>query len=251
MVSREEWKTLIGMAPREFVTQAHTYRSNFTSYTMPVLLGCHDGHDYVVKSATQPELFRVLCSDQIMGHIAMTIGAPAPVVRLVEIPQELIEGEPEMAKIPAGIAHGSRYLKNVSKIRQGIQFQNVPENRSRFALLSIMYGLAGVDGDHQFFYEDSTNIVWSFDHGHFFHSGPCWTIETLRATPAAVPDPVIAIGCGLAVEELTEAAKCLVHLMDEAIAFAVASPEDAWQIMMDERIALAEHFRSRADDLAI
>ena len=92
----------------------------------------------------------------------------------------------------------------------------------------------------QLVYEDSTNIVWSFDHGHFFHSGPCWTIETLRATPAAVPDPVIAIGCGLAVEELTEA----------AIALAVASPEDAWQIMMDERIALAEHFRSRADDLA-
>jgi hypothetical protein len=61
---------------------------------------------------------------------------------------------------------------------------------------------------------------------------------------------VIAIGCGLAVEELTEAAKCLVYLMDEAIALAVASPEDAWQIMMDERIALAEHFRSRADDLA-
>ena len=94
MVSREEWKTLIGMAPREFVTQAHTYRSLSTK-------------------------IRRISS----GHSIMAI----------------------------------------------------------FFILD----LAG-------------------------------RTKTLKATPASVPDSVIAMGCGLVAEELTEAAKCLVHLMDEA-----------------------------------
>lgn len=247
MISADAWKTLIETAPEGIVVRAHSYRTRFPDRSRPILLGCDDRHDYVVKSATRPQLLRSICSDQIMGHIAAAIGAPVPEVRLVEIPQAIISATPEIADVPAGIAHGSRYMSNASKTRQGIKFVNVPENRPRFALLALMYGLAGVASDHQFFYEDTTNIVWSFDHGHFFHGGPHWTIETLQAAPPVDFDLLLVEDCLLEVPELAAAAQSLVNLVDAAIASAVASPQEAWNIVMEERVAIAQHLRSRAD----
>lgn len=140
-----------------------------------------------------------------MGHVAAALLAPVPIVRIVHIPQELIDGEPALAGVPAGPAHGSRYMPNASKTRQGIKYENLPMNRDRFALLAVMYGLAGVNTDHQFFYEDGTNLVWSFDHGHFFNGGPNWTMDSLRGTPAAAPDAKISAQCGFNSDELSSA----------------------------------------------
>jgi len=247
MISADEWETLITNAPPGTVVHAQSYRYRFKSRSRPTLLGCSDKHDYVVKSGTREQLLRSICSDQIIGHIAATLGAPVPVVRLVEIPQRLIDGTPEIADVPAGIAHGSRYMKNVSKTRQGIMFENVAENRPRFALLALMYGLAGVVSDHQFFYEDTTNIVWSFDHGHFFPGGPHWTIESLTSAPPVEFDSKLSEACKLLTDELMAAAHSLGRLINDAIAQAVASPQAAWQIVMEERVAMAQYLRSRAD----
>ena len=250
MTSAEEWCELIENAPRAIKVTAHSYRGiRFKTFTMPFLVGCDDGHDYVVKPATSEDVTRSICSDQIMGHIAATIGAPVPPVRLVEISQSFLQLQPTLTGVSAGIAHGSRYLANISKKPMLFQFCELPQNRTRFALLSIMYGLAGVDGDHQFFYEDSTKLVWSVDHGLFFHYSTCWTIDTLKATPLATPDKRIVSECSLVESEIVEAAKSLLQLVDAAIAKAVASPVDAWNIIIEERVALAEHFRSRADKL--
>ncbi len=195
---------------------------------------------------TDQALLRAICNDQVMGHVAAALVAPVPAVKIVNIPQELIDGEPALAALPAGPAHGSRYMPNASKTRQGFAFQNLPENRPRFALLAIMYGLAKVDGDHQFFYEDGSNRVWSFDHGHFFPNGPEWTIQTLAACAAATPDPTIVGGCNLIEDELDEAREDLNGLTEAAIAMAVASPDAGWRLDDAERVALAHHLDTRA-----
>ncbi len=250
MPTREEWINLIKGCPRDLQVTAHSYRGiAFASFASPVVLGCDDGHDYVVKSIHDDGLKRAICSDQVMGHIAGTMAAPVPIVRIVNVPQELIAAEIRLAKIPAGPAHGSRYVPNASKTRQRIAFQNLPGNRPRFASLAAMYGLAHVDGDHQFFYEDGTNLVWSFDHGHFFHDGPQWTVDSLEASPPVDFDATIAGACAFTSDELTLAAQTLDAVVDLPIADAVASPDDSWGITFDERVALAEHFSSRSTQM--
>lgn len=112
-----------------------------------------------------------------------------------------------------------------------------------------MYGLAGCFSDHQFFYEDGTHWVWSFDHGHFFYGGPNWTPVSLASSPTAAPDPTIVNTCRLTPEEVQNALPNLRSALNESLALAVSSPAAAWGITMDDRIVLAEHLATRRDRL--
>jgi hypothetical protein len=113
----------------------------------------------------------------------------------------------------------------------------------------MMYGWAGVFSDHQFFYEDTTNRVLSFDHGHFFPSGPNWTIGSLRAAPVAIPDPMIVAACGLTNDELGEARNALLAMTAGIIAGAVSSPPVEWGLSIDEQIELATYLETRLSQL--
>ena len=247
-----DWEKLIHSAPSPLRVKAVTYRNKrWNSYTEPLLIACDDGHEYVVKSASSHDVGRSLCTEQIMGHIADTIGAPVPVVKLVAISPQFLELHESTKGLPAGIAHGSRFIKNLSPPRIDCPFSEVPQNRARYALLAMMYGLAGVFADRQFFYEEETNLVWSVDHGMFLKNFAGWSTHSLKTTPSATPDGPIVNGCKLTDTELREAAQFLSRLVDAAIAKAVASPDDTWTIIMEERIALAQYFKDRADSLAV
>lgn len=215
-----------------------------------MVLGCSDGHDYVVKAMRRPnrDLAFALVNDQVIGRFANAIGAPVPPVALVDVPAELIAAEPELAGIPAGIAHGSRYVPRASATRQGIAHQNAPGNRGRYADLAVMYGWAGAN-DHQFFYEDGTNLVWSFDHGHFFPGGPAWTIQSLRAAGPAAVDGTIQSACNLTASELGEATSKLSSVHRDDFTTAIGWPPEAWYVTLDERIEMAVYLHRRQTDL--
>jgi hypothetical protein len=232
---------------------AHTYRKmKFQSFSSPVVLACSDGHDYVVKAlGKQPNFHRALCNDQIIGRLARAIGAPVPDVAIVDVPPSLIQLEPDLGGLEGGLAHGSKYISDASKTRQGIAFQNLSENRIRFALLAILYGWAFVQSDHQFFYQDGTNLVFSFDHGHFFPGGPQWTIEGLNGAPPVMPDSVICNACQFAPDELAEARRRLSAVTFDSIAVAVAAPPISWGLNLDDRVALAIHMESRKNELML
>jgi hypothetical protein len=250
VIDSDEWLGLIRSSPRDAPVVAQSFRGiSFKSTFEPVVLGCSDGLDYIVKAPKNAELKRAVCNEQVIGRLAATLSAPVPAAKVVQIPQALVDAHPELAGIPAGPAHGSIYLPNTSKIRQGIKHADMPANRERFALLAILYGLAGVAVEHQFFYEDETQLVWSFDHGHFFLGGPNWTIATLAAGRPATADKRIVNGCALTPQELHGAARHLDDLTVESIAQAVASPDDAWGLSDPERVALAQHFGTRMNRL--
>jgi hypothetical protein len=250
VIGSDKWLPLVRSSPRDVPVAAQCYRGiSFKSTFEPVVLGCSDGLDYIVKAPKNAELTRAVCNEQVIGRLARALCAPVPAAKVVQIPQTLVDAHSELAGIPAGPAHGSRYLPNTSKIRQGIKHADVPANRGRFALLAILYGLAGVAVEHQFFYEDETQLVWSFDHGHFFPGGPNWTIDTLAAGRPATADKRIVAGCALTPQELHDAARHLDDLSAETIAQAVASPHDAWGLSDPERVALAQHFETRMNRL--
>ncbi len=139
MPNAAEWTALIAekeAAPPSAVN-AHTYlRTRFSSISKPALMACSDGHEYVTKSIANPGLRRAMANDQVMGRAAVAMSAPVPPVALVNVPQELINAQPELVDFIAGVTHGSRYMPDVSKTREGIAHVAVPENRGRFASLA-------------------------------------------------------------------------------------------------------------------
>jgi hypothetical protein len=250
----DEWRALIAVkeaVPVE-ATDAHTYlRTRFSSASNPALMACTDGREYVVKSVANPQLQRAMANDQVMGRAAAAMNAPVPPVALVNVPQELINAQPELADFVAGISHGSNYMPDTSKTRQGFAHLAVPENRNRFASLAMFYGLAFVQHDHQFFYQDGTHHVWSFDHGHFFPNGPNWTIASLQAAPDAVPDGTIVVNCALSPIELAVAKPSLAAVTTDTIAMAIGAVPAAWGLSVAEKVELAIYLERRRDRLIV
>lgn len=256
MPAADEWKNLVEMemARAPAAISAQTYRGIlFSSDSAPAVFGCSDGRDYVVKSVREPYHFRVLTNDRVVGFLAAATGAPVPPVALVDLPQNLADAVnvTNTGKKPmqSGLAHGSLYQPDISKSRENYRDAQRPHNRARFAMLAVLYGLAFVSGDHQFFYRDGDAAVCSVDHGHFFPSGPLWTVGTLSSAPVAAPDGSISSNCGLTPDELKAAAVPLRSLTDEAIARAVAAPPTAWNFTIDDRVAMAAYLEKRRDAL--
>ena len=245
---RENWDELItaALGSRPPAIRAHTYRRTFLTSSTPALLVCgDDNEEYVVKGS---QVGRAIINDQIVGRLGMQLTAAVPTVALIDVPQELVNIQPELRNMSAGLAHGSRWVPDCSD-RTWIRPDGIPENRERLAVLSLLYGLACAT-DHQLIYKNnSTQSVYSVDHGHFFPGGPNWTIATLSAAPVIQPDQRIIKDLALTNDELRRACRTIVSLTDEIIADAIAAVPDEWTFPMADRVALAKHLEKRRNGL--
>jgi hypothetical protein len=165
----------------------------------------------------------MLVNDHVVAKIGILLGAPVPLVTVIQVPSELISAEPEMSHMTPGLSHGSRF---VPQCHDG-GVQGSPENRDRFSRLAVLYGIVAAS-DQQFIYENQPpNLVHSVDHGHFFPAGPQWTAESLKSAPSAIPEPSIS-ACALTKEEVSAAAVALEQVTDEAIAQIVGTLPTEW-----------------------
>lgn len=243
-----DWKQLINdaLCKRPKPLKARTYRHcQWNTASHPVVLGCEDTHDYVVKGRQNGKM---IVNEQIVGCLGRLIGAPVGEVRLIEIPKVLIDAQQELSHIQSGIAHGSKFIPNCSD-RQWINHEDVDHNKNRFCKLALLYGLV-VANDHQLIYELSDpKRVYSVDHGHFFPDGPSWTVESLREVTTAEPDLNLVNECNLSKQELYACAQELENMVPEGVAMVVAAPHESWSISMEERIAVAEYIEKRRTEL--
>lgn len=241
----EEWATLIQAAnAREpMVVKAMTYRRFWDSSCRPVQVSCDDGNDYVVKGT---QVGRSAFNDQVVGRIAHALGAPVADVGIVEVVPELIRMNRDMEHLTPGMAHGSRFIPDCTECLW-FKHLDLPENRSRFALLSVLYGWM-VGAEKQFFYAtNSPHVVYSFDHDAFFPNGPTWSAESLSSAGFyAEEDDVIVTQCGLTRGELSGAAANLERITPEIIASAIGAVPAGWgSVSDDERISLANFIWER------
>src|SRR4028118_1124436 len=118
------------------VVDGQIYLERWETSARPVLLGCNDGRDYVVKGRNAG---RKAVNDQIVGRLARAMGAPVPRVTLVNVPETLVRDEPEMAHIAPGLAHGSELLRGVHESYL-VEHRTQIENRTRYARLAILWG---------------------------------------------------------------------------------------------------------------
>jgi hypothetical protein len=130
------------------------------------------------------------------------------------------------------IFHGSCWIPDCQESEE-INLHDLPENRSRFARLAILYGWLQAK-DRQFLYRKlNPKLVYSHDHGTFFPSD-------LENPPALFRiDSRIKKRCNLTPDEIGEVKAALGVVSDEVIASAVAAPPEQWNFSSEDRVAMA------------
>lgn len=235
----EEIRAAQSTPPR--VLAAELYLGQWDTSARPVLLTCADGRDYVVKGSNAG---RKTVNDHVVGRLARGMGAPVARVTLVNVPSELVDGEPAMAHITPGLAHGAELLRDVTE-SYVVEHITEAENRLRYARLAALWGWVTVI-DRQYLYnEDPPHLVHSFDHTHSFPSPPDWTRVLLQRAPPPELDRELVGACRFSASEREYARLSLESMIPARIAGAVAAPPPEWGMDMTERVALATFLARR------
>ncbi|MGE5327369.1 MAG: HipA family kinase, partial [Deltaproteobacteria bacterium] len=89
--------------------------------SQPQLLRADDGLYYVVKFVNNPQHPRILANEMIAARLALALGLPVREPALVEVPPELIAGNPDMK-----IAIGARQVPCASGLQFGSSYAGQP-----------------------------------------------------------------------------------------------------------------------------
>lgn len=240
---RSRWKPLLEVAinqPKQTV-KASDYMGAKRTKAQPVILACDDGREYMVKGQNAG---RQIVNEQIVARLGLLLGAPIPETKIVEIPDELIKLEKNLAHITAGTAHGSLYLRDTYFDRCLIATSE-PVNRPRLALLAVLYGWVGENDRQYLFTNNPPRLIYSIDHGHFFPNSPNWTANDLAIAQDAQIDPVFVSECNLTPSEIEQALEALANINEAAIVDAVAYPPTEWGLTIDERTMMMQYLIKR------
>lgn len=240
---RLRWKALLEVAinkPRQTVKAIDFIEAKRTK-AQPVILECDDSREYVVKGQNAG---RQIVNEQIVARLGLLLGAPIPETQIVEIPDELIQLEKNLAHIPAGTAHGSLYLRDTYFDRCLIA-TGEDVNRPRLALLAVLYGWVGANDRQYLFTNETPRLIYSIDHGHFFPNSPNWTANDLAIAQNAQLDPAFVSECHFTPPEIDQAITALVNINEGEIVDAVAYPPTEWGITIDERTMMLQYLIKR------
>jgi hypothetical protein len=222
------------------VVSAQTFHQKWPSASRPVLCGCDDGARWVIKGSHNG---RSLVADNVVGRLGQLLGAPVGDVGFVDIPDALKAIEPLLADVGTGIGHATSFLPDCTD-KESVGHMDVPENRPRFALLTVLYSWA-LSNDPQCIYSKfEPRLVHSVDHGHFLNGSTTWSVATLQGVGPVAVDPYFA-ACGLSTAELTAGRRALEAITEDDIALVVADPPDQWGITTQEREALRQYLSAR------
>ena len=158
--------------------------------SQPQLLRADDGLYYVVKFVNNPQHARILANEMIAARLALELGLPAREPAFVEVPAELIAGNPEMKieigarKTPcaAGLQFGSSYAGHpgpalVVDFLPDRLLRRVPDLASAFpGALVFDKWTCNCDGRQMIFTksaadENSPYSPWMIDNGFCFNDG--------------------------------------------------------------------------------
>lgn len=244
-VRRKRWRSLLHdwADQREKPLSARTFRKGWSTKARPVLVKCNDGNEYVIKGQ---QAGRQIVNDQIVARLGLAIDAPVGEPRIVDV-TDLAAIEQRLSHIAPGTAHGTRFISDCLD-EYTLIATSEPDNRPRFARLSVLYGWVFANDWQFLFKKHPPRLIYSVDHGHFFPDGPDWSEETLLAAPRAELAPCFE-DCYLTREEIGEALQALEAVTEEKIIQAVSSPPDEWGLTMGERVTLVEYLTRRKQEL--
>lgn len=206
------------------------------------------GRIYILKGM---QAGRQIFNDQVVAQLGMLLEAPVaqPFITDIDVMLTSDPDEPQFSYFKPGLAHASLFIPDCEDDRDIRRYQGQPENRDRFARLSVLYGWVGA-ADRQFIYKKQyPNHVYSVDHGNFFPRGPEWTIEDLIQAPEAMLDTEITKICNFEQAELQGAITALNDLSEQELLQAIARPSAEWGITIKERLVVVDYLVRRRQEL--
>jgi len=246
MPSKDEWKTLLTEASKDNPEPkiATDYLEKMSEGgSKPISIKTEDDEIYIVKGRQNG---RMIVNEQVVGFLGEVIGAPVPSVAIIDIPEIIIKENPTIQYMQSGLSHGSLYMEGYSG-RKVIEHTDVPENKSRFAKLAVLYSWI-MASDRQIIYEEDSKLAISVDHGHFFPGGPNWQASNLQNNHQVTLDPFFD-PCNLTSLDFEPISDILKAIQCETIAKAVARPPSIWGLSEDDRIELAIYLNERHTNL--
>ena len=232
---------------------AKDFIKRWQTFSGPVAVRCTDGRTYVLKGLrSDRDQSRAIYNDQVAARLGHLCGAPVPEVALVELPQELIDvnsGLDALGHMLPGVCHGVVYLDNVTEREDGFLHVDQGDNKLRFSRTALFQAWLGCQ-DRQFIYRTAPPYeVFSCDHGHYFPSGPDWTVQSLNTAPTPVVAADLMQSCNLSTDDLKQVISQLGCITDGQIDHALAFPPAAWGVTVAERDALGKFLRDRRNAL--
>lgn len=243
-----DWNGLVSDAatrrPEPIIATLH--REHIPTASNPQKYECGEAGLHAVKFRTNDHGDgRAITTEQIVARAGHLIGAPVPVVRLVQVAARLIPRQLTFSggPPPGGVHHGSAWADGFTG-REGLSY--LEENRTRFGALDVLYAWIPYTGDHQWIYRATEpHDVLSVDHTPFFPNGPEWSVAGLRAGEGAVARDSQMATLALTDSDRKQALGALAAVTPEDIADVVACPPAEWGITEDDRVALARYLFAR------
>jgi hypothetical protein len=226
-----------------------------TGGSRPQIWECSDGSTYYVKHPNNPQDHgngiqgsRILVAERVFGLLAARLDAPCGAVRLLDIPQFLVDAgqlayqDGSGRALGAGVAHGSREIEDVQPGPP--PSETIPENRPRYSSLAILHAWF-VPSDVQWLHEITVpHRIWSVDHGGYLPGHNLWTPQLLEQNR----DPVLGTpfaGAALTTADLEAAFAPLTDLSERDVAQVVGSIPLEWDVALDDLVALGRWLWSR------
>lgn len=185
---------------------------------------------------------KVPINEQIVGRLGKLLGAATCEVTLVKIPEDLAGWEFRPgAKLRAGYVHGSLAVDNIIEGR-GIEHLADDDNHRRLTTLRALAEWCCGSDPQWLRATTEENRYYSHDHGHYFPSGPSWTIASLRAGASqGAGFPALSLDSKCA-EELGAKLRALT-IAD--IAQVLSALPAGWPVTDDELTEMAQYLDVR------
>lgn len=116
----EEWNVLIeeqSESLQEPLSAIHVWNAVKQGISNSVQVEADDDNTYLVKGIrSDRDLNDTLCAEQIVGYLGNEMGAPVPSVKLMELPEDLVNNSSTLQNqsIEPGLAHACEWVENLT-----------------------------------------------------------------------------------------------------------------------------------------
>lgn len=209
-------------------------------------LQCDDGRAYFVKFNDGT---RTVVNEHIGYALAEFLSLPVPESRLVNVPQEIINGSEGLTRrrIPAGIHHGTLWMDGCTDFKGVAMRELVLRNAPVLPGLVVLDNLLlNMDRNNP-----GNNLLQATDSGLEYRtvdfseilSGRSWTVETLNiARSTSYLMPVFTV-IALAVKGLSSFSPWLEKtevIPSELLARILSEVPSSWGVTDEEKVAISD-----------
>jgi hypothetical protein len=222
------------------------YIKSLNGKSCPKLILFSNGLKYVVKFKNNRQGTKVLVNEYVVGHLANLLSLPVAPFRIVDISEEFIMENPDLAKhaFESGNQFASLYIDNCSPLKKKFLTRNkvtITNCDSLAGMIVFDHWVNNTDrGTNNILLEPYKGKFYlhMIDHANSFPKGFKWTKRTLKKKPREIVHRWCASQLRGQRNKLNSYLKKILNLPDEKIHEVVESIPENWDVSEKEKMEL-------------